>query len=342
MHIFINPRRHRQGGQFAPVRSSSSMVRACVHQPYNASQHPPSLPHYDEAVPNEASISTGLAGRFSDVPLLEEDSNGVLVRVPDSIGQPVFECAFWFLSCSYSSTDTEEWRTHCLSHFRGEEPPKSVQCPLCDDFKLTHENGWVAWDHRQDHVASHHLIGHKLRTSRPDLHLFQHLWQKRLIDDQDLKELKHGKHNLSRPPNSFAITVRRCRHESRRRRHQHVGRRSNGFEMPTPPATVRTVIFEIRKDDNATQIKSAWRTPGHDVPSIDDIQSIGTDCGVDEIEYLPTPTATPTDGPGYTTRHPVPQSHHRHTSSASSYTTLSQPPSLYTTSESGTDNEDFL
>ncbi|KAF2464951.1 uncharacterized protein BDR25DRAFT_241489, partial [Lindgomyces ingoldianus] len=205
----------------------SSMARAYLHQHSNASTHPPSLYNYSEATPTETSISTGLASHFSGVPLLEE-VNGVLERRPNQLRQPIFECSFWFLSCSYISHNQEEWRVHCLSHFRGEEPPKSVQCPLCEDFKYTSDNGWTSWNYRMDHVAYHHLLGHTLRTSRPDFHLFQHLWQKRLIDDQDLKELKGGNHNLTRPPSNFTVTNgRRGRegHEGRGQRHQHIGRR---------------------------------------------------------------------------------------------------------------------
>jgi hypothetical protein len=77
------------------------------------------------------------------------------------------------------------------------------------------------------HVAGHHLVGTGLRASRPDFHLFQHLWQKRLIDDQDLKELKGGNHNLVRPPENFTVTGRmdgRGRGLARGvRRQQHVG-----------------------------------------------------------------------------------------------------------------------
>ncbi|KAF2281592.1 uncharacterized protein EI97DRAFT_364192, partial [Westerdykella ornata] len=187
-------------------RSCSSMAPACIHQSSTTSQHPPSLYHYSDATPTETSISTGLASHFSGVPLLE-DVNGVLERRPNSIRQPVFECAFWFLSCSYLSTDIDEWRTHCLSHFRGEEPPKSVTCPLCSDFSLTCLDGWTAWNARMEHVAlRHHAVGTSLRTSRPDFHLFQHLWQKRLIDDEDLKELKGGNHNLERAPGNFVVT----------------------------------------------------------------------------------------------------------------------------------------
>ncbi|OCL09509.1 hypothetical protein AOQ84DRAFT_256139, partial [Glonium stellatum] len=187
----------------------SSMARAHIHIPSTASAYTPSL-LYSEGTPTESSVSTGLASRFSGVPLLEE-VDGVLER-RTNLRQPVFECAFWFLSCSYVSYDQDEWRTHCLSHFRGEEPPKSVQCPLCEDFRATYDDGREAWDARMNHIASyHHMQGHTLRTSRPDFHLFQHLWQKRLIDDADLKELKGGNHNLTRAPQPFVITNGRGR-----------------------------------------------------------------------------------------------------------------------------------
>lgn len=207
-------------------QSSSSMAPACVHQPSTASTRPPSLYNYSEATPTETSISTGLASHFSGVPLLD-DNNGVLVRRENNIQRPVFECCFWFLNCSYLSNNQEEWQIHCLSHFRGEEPPKSVKCPLCDDFKYTSENGWYSWSLRMDHVAYHHsVLGDTLRTSRPDFHLFQHLWQKRIIDDADLKELKGGNHNLTRQPNNFTVTNGRRGRDgrpARGERHQHIG-----------------------------------------------------------------------------------------------------------------------
>ncbi|ORY06231.1 hypothetical protein BCR34DRAFT_444039, partial [Clohesyomyces aquaticus] len=202
----------------------SSMARACLHQASTASNQAPSLYHYSDATPTETSISTALASQLPGVPLLEE-VNGALERPTNSIRPPYFECSFWFLNCPYISEDKEQWQEHCLSHFRGEEPPKSVQCPLCSEFKYTCENGWQSWDYRMDHIAYHHLLGHTLRTSRPDFHLFQHLWQKRLIDDQDLKELKGGNHNLNRTPGNFTVTNgRRGReqHEGRGQRYQHV------------------------------------------------------------------------------------------------------------------------
>ena len=202
--------------------STSSMAPTHVHQS-NPSPQAPSLYHHSDATPTETSISTGLASRFSGVPLLE-DNNGVLERHPNHRA-PVFECVFWFLSCTYMSDDEEEWKTHCLSHFRGEEPPRSVQCPLCD-FHGTWDDGWDAWDARMEHIACcHALLGETLKRSRPDFHLFTHLWQKRIIDDQDLKELKGGNHNLARPPSNYTLTNSRRERDARRQRSQHISRR---------------------------------------------------------------------------------------------------------------------
>ncbi|KAF2689394.1 hypothetical protein K458DRAFT_127311 [Lentithecium fluviatile CBS 122367] len=204
------------------LRSSSSMAPACIHQS-NASTHAPSL-YYSDATPTETSIDTELASRLSGMPLLEE-VNGVLERRPNQCRTPVFECAFWFLSCSYISDNEDEWNTHCLSHFRGEEPPKSVRCPLCE-FQGTWDDGWTAWNARMEHIACYHaMLGETLKTSRPDFHLFSHLWQKRLIDDQDLKELKGGNHNLARPPSNFTITNGRRERDGRRQRAQHISQR---------------------------------------------------------------------------------------------------------------------
>jgi hypothetical protein len=202
------------------------MAPACIHQS-NASTHPPSLYHYSDATPTETSISTGLASQFDGVPLLEpvQGVEGLLERRPNQYRLPTYECAFWFLNCPYISRDEDEWSTHCLSHFRGEEPPRSIQCPLCD-YSGTWDDGWTAWTVRMNHIVQEHtLIGETLKTSRPDFHLFHHLWQKRLIDDQDLKELKGGNHNLTRQPTNFVTTNSRRERDGRRQRSQHVGRR---------------------------------------------------------------------------------------------------------------------
>jgi hypothetical protein len=193
-------------------KSGSSMAPALIHQS-NASTHPPSLRSYctnTEATDTETSISTGLASHFSGVPLLEEH-NGIFEIPRAQFRAPVFECAFWFLNCVYVSQNRDEWEIHCQSHFRGEEPPQTVQCPLCD-WKVTCERGLTAWDMRMQHLALEHTMrGQTLRTSRPDFELFRFLWNRRLIDEQDLKELNGGNHNLTHLPGRYVETNGRRR-----------------------------------------------------------------------------------------------------------------------------------
>ena len=161
----------------------------------------------DEALTEPAATNVALhledAGSSSEkrrkISHIEDEDQSSLRNVK-WVQQPAFECYFWFLRCSYISYDQDEWGTHCLSHFRGEEPPKTVSCQLCDYFQYTYtcDDGWTSWNQLMEHVGFHHsLLGETLRASRPDFRLFQHLWQKRLISDQDLKELKGGKHSLT-------------------------------------------------------------------------------------------------------------------------------------------------
>ena len=118
----------------------------------NTSDCAPSLYHNSDATPTETSVNTGLASVLAEGELLEE-SNGILVQPAQQRGQvPVFECAFWFLSCAYHSLNDEEWETHVLSHFQGEEPPRSVQCMRCD-FAGEWHDGWTAW------YVSTHILG---------------------------------------------------------------------------------------------------------------------------------------------------------------------------------------
>lgn len=188
-------------------RSTSSMAPALFY-PSNASIGTPSL--YSSTLINgastvESSVSTSLANHLAGFPTLDE-VDGVLVQPQSEVRTPEYGCVFWFLNCPYLSWDKEEWAMHCLSHFRGKGPPRSVQCPLCD-WETTLDDGSEAWELRMHHLADEHFaFGQNLSASRPDFHLFQHLWQQRLIDDHDLKELKGGNHNLTRAPSNFVTT----------------------------------------------------------------------------------------------------------------------------------------
>jgi hypothetical protein len=133
--------------------------------------------------PSKIGTASSLASHLSEHRFT--NAEGVLETPPTvNFTSPVFACSFWFLSCTRTFHNSNDWRRHCLSHFKGEEPPNSVQCPLCDNFKCNGTDGWTAWNYRQSHLASHHLQGQPLSTSRPDFDLFQHLWRKRLINDR--------------------------------------------------------------------------------------------------------------------------------------------------------------
>ncbi|KAH3905608.1 hypothetical protein HBI56_201210 [Parastagonospora nodorum] len=208
------------------LRSGSSMAPGAMIHQSAASARPPSLVSYlTEATPTETSISTGLANHLSGAVLLEEN-NGVLELPRTQVPVPVYECAFWFLNCGYISQNHEEWMTHCESHFRGEEPPRSVQCPLCEWRISSSNDGRMSWHARMQHVATEHtMLGQTLRTSRPDFDLYRYLWKMRLIDDQDYKELQGGNHNLIRRPGNFTESggrERRREGAERRHRRQHV------------------------------------------------------------------------------------------------------------------------
>jgi hypothetical protein len=202
----------------------SSMASAFIHQSPTSVGPPSLISYHTEATPTETSISTGLANHLSGAVLLE-DNNGVLEVPRTYIPTPMFECAFWFLSCGYISENQEEWTIHCESHFRGEEPPQTVQCPLCD-WSVSSDDGRLSWKGRMQHLACEHtMLGQTLRTSRPDFSLFHFLFKRRLIDDQDYKELLGGNHNLTRPPGNFVETSgrnRRRERDERMHRRQHV------------------------------------------------------------------------------------------------------------------------
>jgi hypothetical protein len=204
----------------------ASMAPTLLHQStntHNNNNNPPSLRScYTSATPTESSISTALASHFpAGVPLLE-DNNGVLEIPVVALHShaPVYECAFWFLNCAYISQNKDDWEIHVLSHFRGEEPPASVLCPLCE-WAVTCETGSEAWALRMQHLAHEHTMrGQTLRTSRPDFALFEYLWRVRLIDAADLKELKGGNHNLMHPPGNFVEMNARAGSGRDARRHR--------------------------------------------------------------------------------------------------------------------------
>lgn len=186
-------------------------VPAYMHNDYMASHHsysvapsshttcastysiqPPSLIMSGMSATSAAdTIRNGLPLPFAKhLPDLEEDQEMSYLNddyEPSQVENPAYPCAFWFLDCAFSSTSITEWKTHCLSHFRRNGPPKSASCPLCP-FTV---KGADAWDRRMDHVAhAHHARGEGLEASKPDFAMFKWLWKKRLISNAMLKELE--------------------------------------------------------------------------------------------------------------------------------------------------------
>ncbi|KIW01150.1 uncharacterized protein PV09_07436 [Verruconis gallopava] len=130
---------------------------------------------------------------------------GVLQLVPDgdvieaaTMPPPTFTCRFWFLRCDYASTNEMEWKEHNLAHFRGQSPPLSNTCPLCDmTFNIPDPN--VSWAANMSHLAQHFKLGDTMASALPEYALVRHLWSKRIICDADYQELmgyrrKHGKY----------------------------------------------------------------------------------------------------------------------------------------------------
>src|SRR5690242_10640989 len=191
------------------TRSGSSMTPALLHQSPASPGTPPSLCSGTAATTastaSSSSISTTLIdhGLLASYPVLD-DIDGVLVHPQLTTPSPLYRCIFWFLDCGYLSRNRQEWETHSRAHLRGADPPRSVTCPLCD-WAASCDAGppAAAWHAKMAHLAeSHFAFGQGLSTARPDFHLFQHLWQKRLIGDEDLKALKGGNYGLGgrRPP----------------------------------------------------------------------------------------------------------------------------------------------
>ncbi|KAK3721784.1 hypothetical protein LTR37_002949 [Vermiconidia calcicola] len=126
--------------------------------------------------------------------LLEEVETGALRDATYPGTQGRIPCCFDFLACSFSSSDFEEWNTHCQSHFRG-RLPSTVQCPFQCDWKVSRISGYEAWEARTIHITKDHRGVGVIDTKRPpDSALIQHLWKEDIIDNPQMKELRtHGR-----------------------------------------------------------------------------------------------------------------------------------------------------
>ncbi|OJD35601.1 zinc c2h2 [Diplodia corticola] len=207
-------------------RAPSTVASASAYSSSRAGG-PPSLIHDDRtSCAESSSVDTEYGKIVQGVRLLEPDADGVLVQPPPAT-TPVYECTFHFLACRFWTRDEADWRLHNLCHFHGNPPPRSVTCPLCDQWGFDGADGAAAWDARMSHLAAHVRMGATLATSRPDFKLFRYLWQKRIIDDAEYKEL-NGRGSLS-PPRSGLMagpshTTEGPSYDERRRRIPHYPR----------------------------------------------------------------------------------------------------------------------
>lgn len=152
------------------------------------SQDTPSL--YDGSSFIDSSISSGKASSFLDgVPRLGED--GELQSDDSIVDVHIHHCTFQrLLGCPFSSTDEAEWASHCDVHFRGQPPPRDIACHLC---RWSVPSGPTPWSVRQDHIAAHHWGGGVGKSTEKDIALIKHLWNRRIIDPAQYKELTaHG------------------------------------------------------------------------------------------------------------------------------------------------------
>lgn len=92
------------------------------------------------------------------------------------------QCTFHEIGCKvqFYPHDRESWRSHCLSHWRNQSPPKDCICIFCDE----QFRGSSAWNNRILHIEGHLAGGAQVeRDSRPDFALYRHMYKKGLIGE---------------------------------------------------------------------------------------------------------------------------------------------------------------
>lgn len=101
----------------------------------------------------------------------------------------LYQCAFHFLGCNRSFNSCDDWEIHSLTHFKGNRPPSSAQCPFCI---WSAPVGADAWKARMDHVAEHHRSGDRLGSlmRHIDRALFRHLKSIGVVTMNQYQELE--------------------------------------------------------------------------------------------------------------------------------------------------------
>lgn len=167
------------------------------------------------STPSSLSLHTMWASGIIGSGILEEDGTGALVIPPGyalqrhihstsppsspiSGQQQLYICLFHILDCHDTFYDSEQWKTHVLSHFRTYEPPDIARCPLCPAERFNSTPHQRAWDLLLEHVdVAHYQQGQSLAGSRPDFELMRYLYNLRVISVDQFKVMQ-----LAPPPSN--------------------------------------------------------------------------------------------------------------------------------------------
>jgi hypothetical protein len=133
--------------------------------------------------------------------LLAEGEGGVLVVDPVRT-EGNLECPFNLLFCLETFSKMEDWVKHSMTHFREIGPPDFNQCCFCDA-KFDSSTAIFSWAKRMEHVAYHHQYGCRLAAARPDFELYTYLWNKRLITDDEYRDLKGNNEDRARAARAY-------------------------------------------------------------------------------------------------------------------------------------------
>lgn len=176
-----------------PSQPGTSMLAASDSQGGRDHEDLPALSTASSRNSSSIPSSIGVRASESQQQMLEEGRGGVLT-VPPLSGRRILECPFNdVFSCKLTFSNEDDWMRHSLTHFinqgRAIEPPTSNRCCFCDK-EFYSSRPFQSWGERMRHVWLHHCLGHRLAHARPDLQLFEFLFNKRLISDSDYRELK--------------------------------------------------------------------------------------------------------------------------------------------------------
>ncbi|KAL4807411.1 hypothetical protein BDV18DRAFT_116831 [Aspergillus unguis] len=160
------------------------------------------------SAPSSVSLHTMWASGILGSGTLEEDDAGALIIPPDHVlqrhipspvpspappssQQQLYICLFHILDCHETFSDSEEWKTHVLSHFRTHQPPDTARCPLCPAERFISYPQQRAWDLMLEHVdVAHYQQGQTLAGSRPDFELMRYLYNLRVISVDQFKVMQ--------------------------------------------------------------------------------------------------------------------------------------------------------